>query len=177
MGNPSEDHVGLELVTQSSLWVSSPEPVPVAEGGGASASAAGEQRRTFARSACGHNFKWYEGIEGGKSSFQYACGNAFDPTDKGESVVWRGTQRGALIYAPGKVVRHNNARACTQDTPSKSSISKYAIEPAYQCQFGPKTSDQNGGASADPGIISQGASALDARAQRLVRGGTLFARS
>jgi hypothetical protein len=107
---------------------------------------------TFARSICGHNFHWYEHIEGGQHYLEFACGNAFLPSKQtDESVLWRGTQRGAFIYAPGKLARHNEARACAKDLPDTSEISNYRMESAYQCHFGPKTSDENGGAKVSAG--------------------------
>jgi hypothetical protein len=142
----------LELRALSTLIVGAPEPVPASEAGGATSSGVAEQRRAFARSVCGHNFEWYEEQEGieAQAYGKNMCGNAFVP-GTGKSIVWRGTMKGMFMYRPEIEVRHNNARDCTKDTPDVSQISDYAVKDAYQCHYGPKTSDGNGGASASGG--------------------------
>lgn len=148
------EKLAIELAARTTTIIGPPEPVPASEAeGGASSSSVPELRRQFSRSACGHNFEWYEGKEGTESiAFgKGMCGNAFDPNDHPKHIVWRGGMKGAFLYRPGIKVRHNDAHACTKDTPGYSVISDYVVKAANECQFGPKTSDGNGGIHSEAG--------------------------
>lgn len=144
------DLAALEVNTvTSSLEVGPPEPVPANEAD-ASTSALGELRKSFARTICGPNL---DGVKEPLKAFiilEGDCGNAFT-ADVGEWKLWDATMRGAFLYVPGVRVRHKEAKACTQRVISESSFHDRAIKEAYECRFGPKTSDNNGGASAPLG--------------------------
>jgi NHL repeat len=150
----------LETIVSYELQVGAPEPVPESEadGGGATASSASrERRRKFLRSVCAHSAEWWESNDGGraiaegKSEGAY-CGNSFDPVNHpGIAVLWRGNMRGAFLYTPGVKVRHNGAIACAKGIPTASRIKFYGMKEAYECRYGPKTSDGNGGVHADAG--------------------------
>jgi len=148
-------HQELELLGFGTLEVSAPEPVPSSEAEGvATISSVGEQRRTFMRSACGHRYQWFQEPAGYLAVLngEGRCGNGFDPVNHpGEAVLWRGSMRGAFLYEPGDHVRHKNAHDCVKGTPGESEISLYAMKEASECQFGPKTSDGNGGSWAAAG--------------------------
>ena len=144
--------IALETQTYSSLTVGAPEFVPAPEAE-ATASGVGEQRRKFLHVMCGHNYEWVEGKEGIEALLRQEgrCGNVFEPDDNGESVLWRAGMRGAFLYVPGERVRHKDARGCHEDTPGHSSILEFAVDDAYECHYGPSTSDGNGGAKAGSG--------------------------
>jgi NHL repeat/6-bladed beta-propeller len=156
---PTEPPVNPETIAFYETEVGPPEVVPASEAdGGASTSSLPERRKKFARSVCGHSAEWVESQEGGEAIAEGKlqngglCGNGFDPVNKpGKSVVWRGTMRGAFFYIPGVRVRHRGSKDCTKGTPVESKIRFYAMKDAYECHFGPKTSDGNGGVSAGAG--------------------------
>jgi sugar lactone lactonase YvrE len=148
----------LEAMVFYELQAGAPELVPTseAEAGASASSASQERRRQFVRSVCGHSAEWVEGWGGGKAiaegKVEAHCGNGFDPANQpGQAVLWRGSMRGAYLYTPGVRVRHRGAIACVKGTPGKSKIRFYAMKDAYECHFGPKTSDENGGVSAGAG--------------------------
>ncbi len=140
--------IGSEARDQGSLVVGAPEFVPSNEAD-ASLSTVDEKRKKFAQTLCGHNFKMYEGFPAAATPFA-SCGNAFTK-DPGEGVVWHGTMRGAFFYTPGKLVRHKDAIACAKGTPEESNVVDWAMQDAYECHYGPKTTDGNGGVHASGG--------------------------
>jgi len=142
------------------LTVGAPEVVPASEvdGEGATASSSQqERRRKFVRSACGHSFEWWESNAGGEAIAKGElegdnCGNAFDFVNHpGPAVLWVGSMRGAFFYTPAVKVRHNYAIACAKAIPYPSKIKFYTMKEAYECHYGAKTSDGNGGVHADVG--------------------------
>lgn len=151
-GNP-------EAIPYYETEIGPPELVPPSEADGeASASSVSpERRRKFVRSVCGHSMEWVESQEGGEAiathKLELLCGNAFDPINHpGVAVLWRGSMRGAFFYTPGVKVRHRGAIDCARYIgPAASRIKFYAMKDAYECHYGPKTSDQNGGVHADAG--------------------------
>jgi hypothetical protein len=128
-GAPEEDWEASEL------FVSAPEAIA---GGEASASGWGEARREFVRIRCGHTSFYPR--EGG---YTQACGNPFTG-DQGQSVPWHVALRGAFLYKPGSRAEQKGAIACAQGAYQVSVLSLYYAEAAYQCHYGPKTSDGNG---------------------------------
>ncbi len=120
---------------EADLIVSAPE---------ASISTAGEPRRTFVETRCGHDNKLYVPLKAPRELLD--CGNPFTG-DRGKGVVWQAAIRGAFFYAPGKKVSHNGAIACDQWT-GISEVTDFTIKSAYECRYGPKTDDGNGGSSA-----------------------------
>lgn len=153
--SPPSGAAAQELTAYSTLTVGAPEPVPASEAeGGASASSAGERRRPFLRSICGHNNEWFGTKEGTEAIVlgEGRCGNGFDPINHpGEYVLWRGSMRGMFLYTPGQKVRHRGAHDCVHGTPGASSILIFAMKDANECRYGPSTADGNGGASATIG--------------------------
>lgn len=145
---PETQPRNLEALDQQTLVVGVPEAVPSNEAD-ASLSTPDEKRRKFAQTLCGHNFKMYEGFPAAATPFA-SCGNAFTK-DPGEGVVWHGTMRGAFFYTPGKLVRHKDAIACEKGTPEESNVVDWAMQDAYECHYGPKTTDGNGGVHASGG--------------------------
>jgi hypothetical protein len=113
-------------------------------------STSGEHRKKFVAVHCGFHIERVE--QPGPTPTN--CGNPFRE-DRGDEAVFQVAIRGAFFYTPGKNVRHNDAIACAQWV-GHSSISDYTIRPAYQCRYGPQTSDGNGGASAGGGHYLRG---------------------
>jgi hypothetical protein len=120
--------------------VGPPEPIPSGE---ASISMEGGSRKEFVQVICGHS-EFYDG------GYSQACGNPFKH-EIGFQTPWQLAMRGAFFYKPGKEVEQRGAIACAGLGWETSTISRYYIEPAYQCHYGPKTSDGNGGATAGAG--------------------------
>jgi hypothetical protein len=120
--------------------VGPPEPIPSGE---ASASMAGGSRKEYLRVICGHT----EFFDGG---YNFKCGNPFKK-EKGSQTPWQAGLRGAFLYKPGQEVEQRGAIACAGMGWDTSVTSVYWVEPAYQCHYGPKTSDGNGGATATAG--------------------------
>ncbi len=120
--------------------VGPPEPIPSGE---ASASTVGASRKQYVRVICGHS-EFYSG------GYREACGNPFK-NEAGFSTPWQAAVRGAFLYKPGEWVEQRGAIACDQAGYDTSTISYYYVNPAYQCHYGPKTSDGNGGATATAG--------------------------
>jgi hypothetical protein len=124
------------------LVVGAPEAVP--GGSGATASSTGG-RKQFLRVRCSH-YSVYEPTTRGNSE----CGNPFTG-DIGESVIWNMAIRGAFLYEPGRWVEHRGAIACNQTAYDKSLAWFWYVKPAYECRYGPKTSDGNGGSRSTAG--------------------------
>lgn len=149
----------LETLVTYEIQVGPPELVPASEADGeaTASSASQERRRKFVRSVCGHSAEWWETNQGGETIAEgkirgFYCGNSWDPVNQpGKAVLWRGNMRGAFFYTPGVKVRHNYAIACAKGIPTASRIKFYAMKEAYECHYGPKTSDGNGGVHADAG--------------------------
>lgn len=120
--------------------VGPPEPI---QSGEASASMAGGSRKEYLRVICGHS-EFYDG------GYNQGCGNPFKK-EPGFQTPWQAAVRGAFFYKPGKEVEEKGAIACAGMGWDTSPISVYFVEPAYQCHYGPKTSDGNGGATATAG--------------------------
>ena len=159
VGPPPTESVNPETFAFYETEIGPPELVPASEADGeASASSVSpERRRQFVRSVCGHSMEWVESQEGGEAIAEHKlerlCGNAFDPVNHpGVAVVWRGSQRGAFFYTPAAKVRHRGAIDCARHIgPAASKMKFYAIKDAYECHWGPKTSDDNGGVHASAG--------------------------
>lgn len=159
VGPPPTGSENPEAIPFYQTEIGPPELVPASEADGeASASSVSpERRRKFVRSVCGHSMEWVESKEGGEAIAEHKlerlCGNAFDPVNHpGVAVVWRGSQRGAFFYTPGVKVRHRGAIDCARHIgPAASRMKFYAIKDAYECHWGPKTSDDNGGVHASAG--------------------------
>jgi NHL repeat len=145
---PGIDSVHLEAEGYSNLVVGPPETVPLGEME-AGISSTREKRRKFAETICGHKAKIIEGFPGAKLPTA-SCGNAFTDDD-GEWVIWHATMRGAFFYTPGQTVRHGGAIACFAEEVQDSEITDWKIDQAYECHYGPKTSDDNGGVHASGG--------------------------
>lgn len=120
--------------------VGPPEPIPSGE---ASISMVGGSRKEYLRVICGHS-EFYDG------GYSQACGNPFKK-EIGFQTPWQLAVRGAFFYKLGKEVEERGAIACAGLAWETSTISRYYPEPAYQCHYGPKTSDGNGGATAGAG--------------------------
>jgi len=159
VGPPPTESGNPETMAYYETEMGPPEIVPASEAdGGASASSVSpERRRKFVRSVCGHSMEWVETQEGGEAIAEHKlerlCGNAFDPINHpGVAVLWRGSMRGAFFYTPAVKVRHRGAIDCARHIgPAASRMKFYAIKDAYECHYGPKTSDENGGVHADAG--------------------------
>jgi hypothetical protein len=122
------------------IIVGPPEPIPSGE---ASISMVGGSRKEFLRVICGHS-EFYDG------GYNQGCGNPFKK-EIGFQTPWQLAMRGAFFYKPGKEVEERGAIACAGLAWETSTISRYYPEPAYQCHYGPKTSDGNGGVTASAG--------------------------
>jgi hypothetical protein len=131
---------------EDSLQVGPPEPIPSSE---ASASTVGGSRKKFVRVICGHTSFGGAGLSANES-YTEACGNPFTE-DRGQDVVWHAAMRGAFFYKPGDWVEEKGASACDQAAYQISLISLYYVKEAWQCHYGPKTSDGNGGEKASVG--------------------------
>ena len=129
------------------LEVGAPEPVPPAESSEpvATASSTGEQRKQYIRVRCAH-YSVYEPTHQGNSE----CGNPFTG-DRGEAVIWNMAIRGSFFYRPGVQVKQKGAVACDQAAYDVSLAWFWYVKPAYECHYGPKTTDGNGGAEASAG--------------------------
>jgi hypothetical protein len=123
--------------------VSAPEPIPSGE---ASISTVGGSRRTFVEPICGHSSFYPRPDE----SYTQACGNPFTG-DTGHAVVWHAAMRGSFLYKPGAWAEQRDARACDQAAYQNSLISLYYVKEAWQCRYGPATSDGNGGQKVSAG--------------------------
>jgi len=148
MPPPEVSPLTFESQAQISLVVGAPEPVPANEVD-ASMSSIGERRRKFSETVCGHKAKMAEGFPGAQLAIA-SCGNAFTGDD-GEWVIWHATMRGAFFYTPGQLVRHREAIACFAEEVQDSEITDWKLDQAYECHYGPKTSDDNGGVHASGG--------------------------
>ena len=139
-GPPTKQEEEEEYWESAELSVSAPEPIPSGE---ASASTVGGSRKRFVRVMCGHT-GFYSG------GYIEECGNPFTG-DKGIKVPWHVAIRGAFLYKPGKWAEHRGARACAQDAYQTSIVFTYTVDQAYECQYGPDTSDGNGGVKVSAG--------------------------
>jgi NHL repeat len=144
-----ENAFDIEAGGGRTLVVGPPEPVPGNEAD-ASTSSIGEKRKMFAESICGHNTKDAKTIVEALAIGKLPCGNAFTD-DLGQMVLWHTTMRGAFLYAQGVRVRHRGAIACGERMVSVSILKDWWLKDDYECRYGPKTADGNGGASALPG--------------------------
>jgi hypothetical protein len=120
----------------AALYVTAPEPIPSGE---ATISTTGGSRKRFVKVICGHT-AFYRPDE----SYSEACGNPFTG-EKGFSVPWNAAMRGAFLYKPGNWAEQRNARACDQGGYEVSILFIYQVKEAYECHYGPSTSDGNGG--------------------------------
>lgn len=124
------------------LTVGPPEPIPSGE---ATASDIGSQRKEYVRVRCGHT-SLYEPTNPSGS----VCGNPF--TGKhGENEIWNMAIRGAFFFHPAVEVYEKGAIACDQSGRNIDIVWIWYVKEAYQCHYGAKTSDGNGGASARAG--------------------------
>ena len=129
----------------ANLVVGAPEPLSGSE---ASASSVGEMRRKFMRARCGLDASYPTGTGRPPS---WDCGNPFTG-DRGEGILWHAAVRGAFLYLPGGGVRHNDAIDCAKWLdPTRSIDYDWVLNEDSECQYGPKTGDGNGGASASAG--------------------------
>lgn len=142
-GPPTKQEEEEQYWESSDITVGPPEPIPSEE---ASASTLGASRKQFVRVICGH----YALYRPNTDPAEDGCGNPFTG-DKGFAVVWHAAMKGAFLYNPGGWVEQRGARACKQRAYEVSLIALYYVNDAYQCQYGPKTSDGNGGAKVASG--------------------------
>jgi hypothetical protein len=124
------------------LYVGPPEPIPSNE---ASISTVGGSRKEFVRVICGHS-AFYRS----DGSYTEGCGNPFTG-DEGFGVVWHAAMRGAFLFKPGAWAEQRGARACAGNGEVNSPLYSYYVEEAWQCHYGPGTSDGNGGGKVSAG--------------------------
>jgi sugar lactone lactonase YvrE len=116
----------------------------------ATASSVDGTREEFVLVRCGFTASYVSGtgrpaLPGGD------CGNPFRG-DHGEGLLWNAALRGAFFYKPGREVSQKGAVACDKWLGSTESIDfDWQLNEAYECHYGSKTSDGNGGASASAG--------------------------
>jgi hypothetical protein len=142
-----------EGLLQSQYWeteeltVGPPEPISTGEAtaSDAAASDAGGQRKEYVRVRCGHT-----GVYEPTNPSGSVCGNPFKGTN-GENEMWNMAIRGAFFYRPAVEVYEKGAIGCDQSGRDIDIIWIWYVKEAYQCHYGPKTSDQNGGAVASAG--------------------------
>lgn len=124
------------------LIVGPPEVVPTSE---ASASSVGESRKKYLRVRCAEYASYGLGVSRPVAG---ECGNPFTGDD-GEGVLWQAGIRGAFFFTPGTEVRHKGAIDCEKAIyPSRSIDKEWVLNDDYECRYGPKTADGNGGVSA-----------------------------
>jgi hypothetical protein len=128
------------------LIVGPPEAVGSSE---ASISSVGEMKKPFVRVRCGIYASYATGT--GRPANYTDCGNPFKG-DHGEEVLWDAAIRGVFFYQSGQEVKQKGAIACEKWIDPNGSIDfAWALNKAYECKYGPKTSDGNGGGSASAG--------------------------
>jgi sugar lactone lactonase YvrE len=145
MGNhPPEE----EYWESSVLIVGPPEPV-ANEGGGASASSTGEASRQFLKVMCGHS-SFYGRPSTTGEGYVEECGNPFKH-EPGYATPWQAGYRGAYFYKPGAWAEERGAHDCAGYGYDTSLTWYFYVKPAYQCIYGPRTSDGNGGTKTSAG--------------------------
>jgi sugar lactone lactonase YvrE len=151
-GFQTEEAVVSEPVSNAPLFaegealiVSPPETVSAGE---ASASSSGELRKKYLRVRCAEYAGFGLGVP---RPIVGKCGNPFTGDD-GEGILWQAGIRGAFFYTAGVGVRHNGAISCAKNIYPKRSVDyDWQMNEAYECRYGPKTADENGGTSASAG--------------------------
>jgi hypothetical protein len=137
------------------LRVSAPEPLsdgPLAGASTVTQSKNGAFRKTYVRQLCLHT-KFY-GPRPNKKIQQLGyteeCGNPFTG-ERGYGVPLVMAIRGAFFYKPGSWAKHRGARACAARSYEEDIVWVWFAKPAYECHYGPRTSDGNGGVSVGVG--------------------------
>jgi hypothetical protein len=128
---------GAEYWESSQLWVGAPEPIPSGE---ATVSTVGWSKKPYVKVICGH----YSLRRPNEAFTGEYCGNPFKD-DIGDGVIWHAAMRGVFRYKPGVAAKQNGTRACDQRSYERSLTARYFVDPAYECDYGVRTSDGNGG--------------------------------
>jgi hypothetical protein len=137
-----------EYWESSMLTVGPPEPI-AGTGGGALASSVGEASRQFLRVICGHS-SFYGRPSTTGEGYVEECGNPFKH-EAGYSTPWQAGYRGAFFYVPGAWAEERGSHACAGYGYDTSLSWYWYVKSAYQCIYGPHTSDGNGGTRVSAG--------------------------
>jgi sugar lactone lactonase YvrE len=138
MDNVPPESTGPTYWETSSLIVSAPEIV-TDESGGASASGVVGKRKKYLHVRCGHA----QAVER-PSPYDINCGNPFI-AELGTEVIWNMAIRGAFFYEPGVFAYQKGAIRCEGYGYDTDLTWEWIVQKAYQCEYGPRTSDGNGG--------------------------------
>jgi hypothetical protein len=114
-----------------------------------SGSGGGEMRKQFVRVICRHSTAYPEELSADES-FREDCGNPF-LQQPGYATPWQAAMRGAFHYKPSAWAEQRGAKACAGATYDTSDIAYYVVKEAYQCHYGPRTADGNGGVKVSGG--------------------------
>ncbi len=116
-----------------------------AELGPSAVSVQGGTPKRYVKVMCGHT-SFYP------RAYTQACGNPFK-NKWGPGVPYHVAIRGIFYFKPFFWARQRGSIGCDQAAHIVNfiQVDKYFVRPAYQCIYGPRTEDENGGVSVKPG--------------------------